>query len=555
MRGAQQLLNMADAVSQTTARLNRMNDGLQTTAELNNMIYQSAQRSRGAYQDTADMVAKLGTLAGDAFGSTAETVAFAEQLNKQIALSGASTQGAQAAMLQLTQAMSSGTLRGEELNSILEQTPTIAQAIAKYMGVSIGEMRELASEGQVTANVVKNAMFAAAEETNAAFESMPKTWGQIWTGMKNDALMAFQPVLQKISELANSPEMQALQQQITMVVSQIANVVMIAVDILGSFLNFISSNFSTVMAVATVALTIFAAQMLVSAAAAAMANLPLILLIGIITAVIMGLQAMGMTSEEIFTGIGMMVGWLYAFCYNIVADLWNLLAVFGEFFAGFLDNPVAAIGHLIADLADWVLSVLETLASGMDALFGSNMAGAVSGWRDSVQAWADNTFGAKTISLPRMEKISFTDAMGNFGKAFGDFGKGLDNFDLNLDGMIKGTDASSMNAISSVPPYAGAGAGGAGGGSGGGGGKLGRDVADIKKEVTMSDEELKSLVDLAERKYVNNINLKSQTPVINMTVQNSGGNKLDEKTLANTIRDMLLKQQAAASLRSTARVT
>lgn len=553
VRGAQQILNMADAVSQTTARLNRMNDGLQTTAELNNMIYQSAQRSRGAYQDTADMVAKLGTLAGDAFNSTAETVAFAEQLNKQIALSGASAQGAQAAMLQLTQAMSSGTLRGEELNSILEQTPTIAQAIAKYMGVSIGEMRELASEGQVTANVVKNAMFAAAEETNAAFESMPKTWGQIWTGMKNNALMAFQPVLQKISDLANSPEMQALQQQITMVVSQIANVVMIAVDILGSFLNFISSNFSTVMAVATVALTIFAAQMLVSAAAAAMANLPLILLIGIIVAVIMGLQAMGMTSEEIFTGIGMMVGWLYAFCYNIVADLWNLLAVFGEFFAGFLDNPVAAIGHLIADLADWVLSVLETLASGMDALFGSNMAGAVSGWRDSVQAWADNTFGAKTISLPRMEKISFTDAMGNFGKAFGDFGKGLDNFDLG--GILKGTDASGMNAISSVSPYiGGAGAGGAGG-SGGGGGKLGRDVADIKKEVTMSDEELKSLVDLAERKYVNNINLTAQTPVINITGQNTGNSKDDRKALANAIRDMLLEQQAAASLRSTARVT
>ena len=233
MRGAQQLLSMADAVSQTTARLNRMNDGLQTTAELNNMIYQSAQRSRGAYQDTAGMVAKLGTLAGDAFHSTAETVAFAEQLNKQISLSGASTQGAQAAMLQLTQAMSSGTLRGEELNSILEQTPTIAQAIAKYMGVSIGEMRELASEGQVTANVVKNAMFAAAEETNAAFESMPKTWGQIWTGMKNDALMAFQPVLQKISELANSPEMQMFQQKATETMYKVADAAIQAMDTIG----------------------------------------------------------------------------------------------------------------------------------------------------------------------------------------------------------------------------------------------------------------------------------------------------------------------------------
>lgn len=149
LKGLQSLLSLSDQMASTTARLDMMNDGLQTTAELNQMIFDSAQRSRGAYQATADMVAKLGNLAGEAFGSTAEIVAFSEQINKQMTLSGASNTAKDAAMLQLTQAMSSGVLRGEELNSILEQTPTIAKTIAEYLGVTTGEMRELASRVQL----------------------------------------------------------------------------------------------------------------------------------------------------------------------------------------------------------------------------------------------------------------------------------------------------------------------------------------------------------------------------------------------------------------------
>lgn len=134
IQGVKALTGLSDTMTSITARLDMMNDGLQTTEELNRMIYESAQRSRGSYQQTANLVAKLGTLAGDAFSSNQEIIAFAEQLNKQMALSGTTTQEAQAAMLQLTQGLASGTLRGEELNSVLEQTPMIAQSIAKYMG-------------------------------------------------------------------------------------------------------------------------------------------------------------------------------------------------------------------------------------------------------------------------------------------------------------------------------------------------------------------------------------------------------------------------------------
>ena len=170
------VMDLSDQLTSTTARLNLMNDGLQTTQDLQNMIYLSAERSRGAYQATADAVSKLGLMAGDAFSSSEEIIAFTEQLNKQFTIAGTETAGIEAAMLQLTQAMGSGVLRGEEYNSILEQAPNIIQAIADYMEVPKGQLKDMAAEGEITAEIVKNAMFAAADETNAKFEAMPKTF-------------------------------------------------------------------------------------------------------------------------------------------------------------------------------------------------------------------------------------------------------------------------------------------------------------------------------------------------------------------------------------------
>lgn len=202
------VMDLSDQLTSTTARINLMNDGLQSTQDLQNMIYLSAERSRGAYQATADAVSKLGLMAGDAFSSSEEIIAFTEQLNKQFTIAGTETAGIEAAMLQLTQAMGSGVLRGEEYNSILEQAPNIIQAIADYMEVPKGQLKDMAAEGEITAEIVKNAMFAAADETNAKFEAMPKTFSQIWTSFQNTALMAFQPVLQRLNDVANSEAFQ-----------------------------------------------------------------------------------------------------------------------------------------------------------------------------------------------------------------------------------------------------------------------------------------------------------------------------------------------------------
>lgn len=195
-----QILELADSMTTTRARLDLMNDGLQTTAELQDMIMKSANRSRVAYSTTADAVAKMGIMAGDAFSSNEELIAFSELINKQFTIAGTSAAGIDAAMLQLTQAMSSGVLRGEELNSVFEQAPTIIQTIADYLGVPIGKIREMAAEGQITSTIVKNAMLASADEINAKFAAMPMTFSQVWTIAKNIALEAFTPVLTLIGQ-------------------------------------------------------------------------------------------------------------------------------------------------------------------------------------------------------------------------------------------------------------------------------------------------------------------------------------------------------------------
>lgn len=240
------VLNISDEIVQTSSRLNMMNDGLQTTEELTNMVYASAQNARGSFQEMADVVARFGNNAGDAFGSSEEVVAFAELIQKQMTIAGASTAEASNAMLQLSQGLGSGVLRGDELNSIFEQAPNLIQNIADYLGVPIGEIREMASEGELTADIVKAAIFAATDEINANFEAMPMTWGQIWQSFQNTALVAFTPVLQRINDLANSDGFQTFVTNAVSTLAVLAGVVLDIFDVIASVGGFIAENWSVI---------------------------------------------------------------------------------------------------------------------------------------------------------------------------------------------------------------------------------------------------------------------------------------------------------------------
>lgn len=538
LRSAQAFVGLADTFTQTTARLERMNDGLQTTAELQTMIYQAAQRSRGPYQEMADLVGKLGTMAGEAFDSNAELVAFAEQINKQFALAGTSGQGVQAAMLQLTQAMSSGVLRGEELNSVLEQAPTIAQAIAKYMGVSVGQMREMASEGKITAQVVKNALFAAADETNAAFESIPLTFSQAWTMAGNAVVNSFRPALEKLNDLLNSELGQKAVNGLIAGFELLGSAAGGVVDLMAAGAQLVADNWdfvSTVLTFAAGAVLAFTALSvacsLQRAAAWAVANWPVLLFITLIGTVITAMYAMGMSSEEIFAKVAAGVGWLYTFSYNLVAAGWNLIATFAEFFANVFDDPVAAIANLFLGLFNFIMDVVSNAAGAIDALLGSNLSGAVKGFQRKVNQFVTGIFGENKVKVERMTQISYADTMANWSQAGAGMGQALDNFRAgDLLSSFSSSPADYAAMLAGIPGSLDA---------------IGKDTAAIKRSVSLSEEDMQLLVDLSERQYINNIQLTAQTPIITVNGQNTGDTELDSRRLADALQAMLLEQAAS----------
>lgn len=533
IRAVKGIFSLSDAMTSTTARLDMMNDGLQTTAELNDMIFASAQRSRGAYQETADLVSKLGVLAGDAFGSSAEIVAFAEQVNKQMTIAGTSTAGAQAAMLQLTQAMSSGVLRGEELNSILEQAPTIAQSIADYLGVSVGVMRDMASEGQITAQVVKNAMFAAAEETNAKFEAMPYTWGQVWTSMKNTITQTFQPALDAIGKLA---------------------------DLAGE-------NIDTVVGLlyglAAAALVYAAGQAIATGAAktffATLLSNPLTYIaiaIGIVVAAVYNwVQSVG----------GLEIAWLK--CSDTVLTAWDGLVIGFtglwysiQNFGGLISLKFVEIAYNVADAVGQmkvdVLTIIQDMVNGAIDLINSFTSAINQILGTSIEAIDHVTFAATAAAEFQVEKQNRADDLARrqaeYEQAVADRDAALKKMQADRDAahaerqqeiadrQAAGTSAgaSSNDYLSDIADSSASTAGSAG---------------SIEKSLDIAEEELKNLVDMAERQYVNKINLTAQSPVININGQNTGNTAADRQRLADTLRDVLLEQINAGSATTTAR--
>ena len=235
----------ADRLTSIRSRLNLVNDGTQTTADLMNKIYDAAQRTRGGYDDMADSVAKLNMLAKDAFSSNDEAIEFVEQMNKQFKISGASIQESSAAMYQLTQAMAAGKLQGDEFHSIMENAPMLAQSIAKEMGMTVGELKNVSSEGMITADVIKNALFNSAEETNAKFAEMPMTFAEVGQSIQNEAIMAFQPVLEQLSSITADGAFQDFVGGIAVAFRAMAAAAQVSISVISGGFTYLSVAIST----------------------------------------------------------------------------------------------------------------------------------------------------------------------------------------------------------------------------------------------------------------------------------------------------------------------
>ena len=271
-KGIGSVLNYADDLTLTKARIDLINDGQRTTAELQQDIYQAAQRSRGSYDDMAKSVAKLGMLAGDAFKNNDEMIAFTELMNKSFTVSGASESEKSAAMYQLTQAMSSGMLQGDELRSIRENAPMFYQAIAEYTGKSTAELKEMGANGEITADIMKNALFAAGDDIEAKMEQMPKTFGNAMTNIKNSAAYYLQPVADRISEMLNSETFQNALNVILRGIRLFASLALSGFDAVGNAIQFFKDNMWLTIPIITAAAVVLTG-LLVPALAASLVGI------------------------------------------------------------------------------------------------------------------------------------------------------------------------------------------------------------------------------------------------------------------------------------------
>lgn len=553
-------LNISDELVQTTSRLNMMNDGVQTTAELVNMVYAAAQDARGSFSQMADVVARFGNNAKDAFSSSEEVVAFADLIQKQMTIAGASTQEAANAELQLSQALGSGVLRGDELNSIFEQAPNLIQNIADYLDVPIGKIREMAADGELSADVVKAAIFSAADDINSKFNEMPMPWGQMWQSMQNTALIAFQPVLQRLNDLANSEAFQTFIQGAIEAMATLANILLNVFDLAVSIGTFIGDNWSIIAPIVygiVAALTAYiaisaivaaingvmaiaegvkaAAQMMATGATfaetaaqqglnAALMACPLTWIIMLILALIVVIfavcNAIAKMTGIANSGFGVITGGVNVviqFFKNLGLTVANIALGIGNAIAALASNMMTAFHNAICSVQSWfynllstALSVIEGICSALNKLpFVEFDYSGISSAADDYAAKASEAAGNKedyqSISDAFNEGFTTFDAFQdgwvsdafNAGAAWGDgIADKVSNFSLS--------DVFGQTDIPNVGDYtSGFNDAIANSGVGDSIGNIDDNTGKIKDSLEVSEEDLKYLRDIAEQEAIN----------------------------------------------------
>ncbi len=573
IQGVGKVLSISDELTQATSRLDLMNNSFNEingtaneTSELVNMVYAAAQDARGSLDSMASVVARFGNNARDAFGNSEEVVAFADLVQKQMAIAGASTQEAANAELQLSQALGSGVLRGDELNSIFEQAPNLIQNIADYLDVPIGQIREMAADGELSADVVKAAIFAAADDINGKFDEMPMTWGQIWQSMQNTAVMAFQPVLQRLNGMANSDAFQGFVDGAIEAMAMTANIVLNIFDLMSQTGSFVADNWSVISPIiygvaaalavygaylaivkgieiaSTVTKTIMTIATYAHAAATRTAvnattaetaaqlglntaflscpvvwiTLLVIALIAVFYAAVAAVNhfagtsvsATGLICGAFATALAF-IGNLFIGTANTIigigVTLWNLIANFVNAFALVFNNPVAGIEALFLSLFNFIVEVIESAARMLDAVFGSSLADAVAGFQNKVQAKVDAVISENGGSeiLKTVDMSDYQFNRFNYGDAF-DTGAAWGDGIADKISNFSLSDIFGKTDIPNPDDYiSGFSDAIANSGAGGNLDSIADDTSAIKDSVDITDEDLKYLRDIAEQEAIN----------------------------------------------------
>lgn len=530
-------LDLSDELSMTQARLNNVNDGLQTTAELQQMIYQAAQRSRGEYIGMMQTVAGLKAQTGDTFSSVREAVAFTELLNKQFKIAGADATAISSTMYNLTQALSTGVLRGQDLNIVMSNAPQIAQRIARHMGVSVGELKELASQGKVTADIVKQAILGAADDINQQFEKMPMTFGDAMNKAQNIAVKAFEPLGQMIADAINSSQFEDSLNGIAQTLYVVSGILISFFSLVGQGLGIIVSGLQFVS------------------------------------------QGIGGLSGLFITASGIFVG-AFSVAVQIVlstfADFYNVAITIVAAFVNGWNKGVNAIAKAVYNFASGAINSFASVASSADAaataianafIAGANAA--IGGVNNLINA-LNNIPGVNLSTVGTIGQVGgfgFADAVKaaqsgleamkpsdnidvwtpdtldvvSMGEAW-DIGKDIGEGwakDL-MNGMGQAFDFGDFNGLGDFT-----------GGTPAGelmpnGGNVGS-VGKVKKvdNVKLSDEDMKIYRDLAERRYMNNIELKTLAPEINVTLPAGASGNISAQDVADKLKRMLIAEMAA----------
>ena len=507
--GLKKLIELSDQMTSTTARLNFIVDDGGSVKALEAKIMASAQRSRAAYLDTASAIASMGANAGAAFTSNDELIAFMEQVNKQFVIGGASAQGQAAAMLQLTQAMAAGALRGEELNSILENAPGIARAIEQYMGIAEGSIKSYAEKGAVSATVVKNALLSIADETNAKFNGMAMTWGQVWTQMGNIALKVTRPLLTAINWLANNlsvigPILLGLGAaflvfQVAAHWTQIATVATAAYHAVVKLLSIGFGVLTGNTEAASAAVSTFNSALLASPITW------IIMLIAVVIGLLYGVVAIiNKVTGSSISATGLICGAIAvagAFIGNTVIGLLNALiqyiwAIFVAPFLGIVEwilnvcnggfNSFGdAVANLIGQIIGWFLNLGKVVTTIIDAIFGTNWTAGLESLQSSVTAWGKNE---NAITLDKnAPTIDYRFEYGDAWAAGNDFGKDID---AKLGGMFNmgGLGDSSGFDLGDIAAYT---------------GETADNTGKTADALAVTEEQLEYLRDIAERDAIN----------------------------------------------------
>lgn len=576
LAGLKKSADLTDTYTNTAARLKMVNDGTQTQVELQNKIFAAANRARGSYTDMASAVAKMNLLAGDNFGSNDEAIGFTELLQKSLKVSGAGKSEQDSAFLQLSQAMAAGKLQGDEFRSVMENAPMVANAIAKYMGKSKGELKELSSKGVITADIIKGAMFAAADDINNKFATMPMTFSDVWSKIKNAGNQAFGGVFEKLNQLLNSDAGQSA-------INNLIGAIYLAGKATEEFIDFAVAAWpiitpfiwaavaaitaygiaqlianreallsGAVFAAQAIGVGLYALAMWVTSGAtwaevtaqlglnSALYACPIVWIIGLIAFLIAVFYAAvaatnhfagtSVSATGIIAGVfGVMIAWVV----NKLIFMWNTFAIIANAIGNAFNDPVAAVKIAFYDMAVNVLGYMQSIAKGIEDLLN-----AIPGVEVSVTAGMDNLIsGLKSKSQTLKDEsgwkeyvhsMEYVDLSGAFKKGYS-VGTGLED---KLGGLFKGFippggDGSGQFATAGNPATVkGTGKGGA-----------------VKVE---NEEDIEWLRKLAERDFVARIAQNTLAPNIKVEFTGPITKEADVDGVASHIGNILKDQISMA---------